>query len=249
MITMDYFRITVAEHDTIILPTAEPVINTDFFVDDDGTDEASRADNIILMSMHEIDPIEEHIIAASQEAHNNSVIPTITLDSINETSHSKINIEIESDEDTEDDGEVHPQSDVDIDGFDNIEFVSDEEDSIATEEDYSSTPEGSIDHIPNDENFDDDLNGEHRTTESYTEDVDETNQTTKPIAASNDSKNAMTTPPTTKMDTESDILTQLEMTAASVDDRSLLDLFAEAAKVYLTQQMVRHMLICHSFLQ
>ena len=43
------------------------------------------------------------------------------------------------------------------------------------------------------------------------------------------------------------IPTQVEATAVFEDDRSLLDLFAESAKVYLTQQMVRHLYVRRDF--
>ena len=227
MVSMNCFRYAVAEHDTIRQPSADAAIDTDFFPDGvDDINEISQGENIILMSMHEIDPIEIQMMAL--------------------------------DDDIKDDEGLHRQSDIAVDGIDTATFVADNYDA-ATEEAYSATVDGTIGHIPNDEHSDDANHGVYHTAEHSNDDHEENQMTDVPTVdiptntsvagrTTEHSQDSTSTPtssttPTfvasSSMDTVSHVLTPLEMTNTSEDDRSLLDIFAESAKVYLTQQLVR----------
>ena len=243
----------MAEDDTIIQQAAESAIDSEFYTDDKfDTDEERIVDNIILMSMHEIDPLEEHIVAA-METSSNSDVPTRTLDSISD-------IDIETHENIEDDKD----QDVDEDKIDDGKFEMDgvnaaTEEGDDEEEEFSRNSEGRIDFIPDDAGFD-----KNRTTETINVNdcKFEENQTTDhpslainsnnrtASTSSNDFNTSTSSNPTlltTGTDTKSDVTYLETTTMVSEDDRSLLDMFAESAKVYLTQQMVRrNIFLIHS---
>ena len=243
-VTIDFLRFAMAEDDTIIQPAAESAIDSEFYTDGKfDTDEKSIVDNIILMSMHEIDPLEEHIVAA-METSSTSDVPTRTLDSISD-------IDIETHENIEDDKDQDVDEDKIDDGKFEMDGVNAATEGDEEEEEFSRNSEGRIDFIPDDAGSD-----KNRTTETI--DVNdgkfEENQTTdQPSLAinsnnrtastsSNDFNTSTSSNPTlltTGTDTKFDVTYLETTTMVSEDDRSLLDMFAESAKVYLTQQMVR----------
>jgi hypothetical protein len=242
---MDGIRFTLAEYESILNTSAddEASINTEFSALNDNTDEAMQPDGIVIMSMHEIDPIEDHFVPAS--------------DTYNVNTLTEQNDDTKVDDFNSDDSEViQQQSDFDDVALDAIEIDSIDENS-ATQK-YISSAEITID-IPDEEHSVDNFNSEHYHGIEYSTDEDEKNQTATPLAESSDvtyqatqaydndyNRSTSSTPSfdTTGMRNESDILMQMETTDISEDDRSLLDLFAESAKVYLTQEMV-----CHLFLR
>ena len=250
-VTIDFLRFAMAEDDTIIQSAAESAIDSEFYTDGKfDTDEKSIVDNIILMSMHEIDPLEEHIVAA-METSSYTDVPARTLDSISESSESKIDIDIDTHENIEDDKD----QDVDEDNIDDDKFEMDDANATTKEDDeeeeFFRNSEGRIDFIPDDAGFD-----KNRTTETINVNdcKFEENQTTdhpslainsnnRSASTNNNDFNTSTSSNPTSLTTGSDTksyATNLETTTmVSEDDRSLLDMFAESAKVYLTQQMVR----------
>jgi hypothetical protein len=232
---MDGIRIAVAEDDIDIQPSNGRILSTDSNID-----EASKAhDGIVFMSMHEIDPIDEHFnINAASDMHNNG---NSTLTSLED--------EIEMDENYEDSAKAHQKSKVEDEVSSNFEVQLDEENSVIRAD--VSTTEAVIDDISNDERSDNASNGEDLLIECTTEN-DEKNLIVEPskvknqTTPSNNNDSGMSTTSTQQsatntMNNDTDIRTQMETTTVPEDDRSLLDLFAESAKVYLTQHMVRHL--------
>ena len=247
-----------ADHnnDTISLQsaTADPTISmTEYFLDDETDNENSsrNADRIILMSMHEIDPIEEQeaafassststTIASSSTpkiASSSSDEPTTLIDSSTSTKsdHSNVDNEIDDDSDDEDISSTNIHSD---------ELQANEKDTTIVG-DYS---------LSSGDSDSDDLDVEsptmeHSKDDTGTDDVDVVEESLvaehpvdiqQETTRTDHDPNTSTIIKTSSTPTESN-MTQIEATSSTIsdDDRSLLDIFAESAKVYLTQQMVR----------
>lgn len=187
-------------HDDVVQPEVESVVQMGNVLDDDDEEEdALNTDGIILMPIHEIDPIDEHIAAvADQDMHDG--VDIIGDGSIDED-------EIES---------------------------NDEEDTAAVEDDTWS-PDDSDNHNNNDDDDDSPSKAEPHFIDDGED--DEEDPTTEYQTAESDSNHihhtSLSSTPTPQ--------TQASTPTLVEDGRSLLDIFAESAKVYLTQHMVRHL--------
>ena len=197
-------------HDDVV----HPVVHMGTVLDDDGDDgqeDAFSTDDIILMSIHEIDPIEEHIAAVAE--------PDM---------HDEVN----GDDRSLDDDEIESNGEEDTAAVKDDTWSSDDSDNQNSMEDDDDSPsKAEPDYFDDGEDNEEDSTTEYQTADTAGVHHMSTN------SISNDSNHlhpaALSSTPTPETLASTPTLVE-------EDDRSLLDIFAESAKVYLTQQMVRH---------
>ena len=199
-------------HDDVVHPVVHMGTVLDDDDDDDGQEDAFSTDDIILMSIHEIDPIEEHIAAVAE--------PDM---------HDEVN----GDDSSIDEDEIESNGEEDTAALEDDTWSPDDSDNQNSMEDDDDSPSKAEPDY-----FDDGKdNEEDSTTEYQTADTAGVHHISTTNSSSNDSNHmhhaALSSIPTPETLASTPTLVE-------EDDRSLLDIFAESAKVYLTQQMVRH---------
>ena len=193
----------------------DDVVQMGTVLDDDDDDKQGDAvfstDDIILMSIHEIDPIEEHIAAVAE--------PDM---------HDEVN----GDDSSIDEDEIESNGEEDTAAVEDDTWSPDDSDNQNSMEDDDDSPsKAEPDYFDDGEDNEEDSTTEYQTADTAGVHHISTN------SSSNDSNHlhpaALSSTPTPETLASTPTLVE-------EDDRSLLDIFAESAKVYLTQQMVRH---------